>query len=100
VNLLLATFTSAVNIAFFWVIVRQAILAARTDPTINPSRVLGLVGEARTRIDPTGSVYVGGELWTARSEKPIEAGSGVQVVDREGLILTVSLEPTGTEGEA
>lgn len=99
VNLMLATFTSVLNIAFFWVIVRQAILAARTDPTINPSRVLGLIGEARTRIDPTGSVYVGGELWSARSDEPIKAGAEIQVVDREGLMLTVSPESTRTEGE-
>ncbi len=99
VNLMLATFTSVLNIAFFWVIVRQAILAARADPTINPSRVLGLIGEARTRIDPTGSVYVGGELWSARSDEPIKAGAEIQVVDREGLMLTVSPESTRTEGE-
>jgi len=32
---------------------------------------------------------VAGELWSARSEKPIPAGSEVHVIRREGFILIV-----------
>jgi membrane-bound serine protease (ClpP class) len=50
---------------------------------------LGEIGEVRTALDPTGSIYVAGELWTARSEKVLEPGEKVKVLDREGLLLIV-----------
>ena len=68
---------------------RSALLAARARPNIDPSAVMGLIGEARSDLDPNGSVYVGGELWTARADQRIPAGAAVRVVERDGLILTV-----------
>jgi membrane-bound ClpP family serine protease len=32
---------------------------------------------------------VAGELWSARSEKPVPAGSYVHVIRREGFVLVV-----------
>lgn len=77
------------TLGYFWVAVRKALLAARARPTIDPSALMGQIGETRTELDPTGSVYAGGELWTARADTPIPSGSPVRVVGREGLILTV-----------
>jgi membrane protein implicated in regulation of membrane protease activity len=34
-------------------------------------------------------VYVAGELWTAKAESTLPAGSSVRVVGRDGLILVV-----------
>jgi len=51
--------------------------------------MVGQVGEAKTRIHSEGSVQVSGELWSARSEKPIPTGSAVRVLAREGFILLV-----------
>jgi len=34
-------------------------------------------------------VQVAGELWSARSEKPIAAGSPIRVVRRDGFVLIV-----------
>ena len=65
---------------------------------MDPAFVLDQIGEVRTAIDPTGSVYVAGELWTARADAPIAIGAHVRVRDREGLILTVELvEPSEDE---
>jgi membrane-bound ClpP family serine protease len=57
---------------------------------MDPSLLLGMVGETRTTLDLTGSIQVGSELWTARAETPVAAGTRVKVIGREGLILTVS----------
>jgi membrane-bound serine protease (ClpP class) len=89
VDPVLAVLTSALTVGFFWLAVGKAIAAQKTEPRVEPLDVVGRTGEARTAIDPTGSAYVAGELWSARSETPIAVGSRVRVVERDGLILTV-----------
>jgi membrane-bound ClpP family serine protease len=37
-------------------------------------------------------VYVAGEMWSARSDQSIPAGSSIRVVRREGFILVVEKE--------
>ena len=39
-----------------------------------------MVGVARQRLDPRGTVLVRGEYWTATSEEPVEPGEPVEVV--------------------
>jgi membrane-bound serine protease (ClpP class) len=89
VHPLLTVVTTVLTLGYFWLAIRKALLAARARPNIDPSAVMGLVGEARSDLDPNGSVYVGGELWTARADQRIPAGAAVRVVERDGLILTV-----------
>jgi membrane-bound serine protease (ClpP class) len=60
--------------------------------------LVGEVGEARSRIAPQGTVFVHGELWTARSATPIEAGERVRVTGLDGLVLVV--EPAERRGTA
>lgn len=57
----------------------------------NPDALIGLIGTARTAIEKfdTGSVEIEGELWVARSDDPIPAGSMVRIVRFDGLVLTV-----------
>ena len=50
---------------------------------------IGAAGRVVSRIDPVGTVQAGGELWTARSDRPLEAGEEVIVIDRDGLVVTV-----------
>jgi membrane-bound ClpP family serine protease len=33
----------------------------------------------------------GGEIWRARSKRPLQPGARVKVVDRDGLVLIVEL---------
>ncbi len=57
------------------------------------------VGEVRRPLTPTGSVYAGGEEWTARTadESPLSRGTPVRIVRQEGLTLVVEpAEQTGT----
>ncbi len=89
VHPVLAGVVSVLTLGYFWVAIRKALAAARARPTIDPSSVLGQIGDIRTPLDPMGSVYVGGELWTARSDRPIPVGTRVRVCERDGLILTV-----------
>jgi membrane-bound ClpP family serine protease len=53
------------------------------------SSLIGERGETKTPVQAEGSVQVVGELWSARSEKPIPAGSLVHVVGREGFVLVI-----------
>jgi len=89
VHPLLAIIVSVLSVGFFWFAVGRAILSQRAAPRHNPDAVLGQTGEVRTALDPVGSVYVGGELWSARCEAPVEPGAAVRVRGREGLVLIV-----------
>ncbi len=53
------------------------------------------VGITRTPVHHEGTVYIAGELWSARSARPLPAGIRVRVVRREGLTLWV--EPVQPE---
>ena len=66
----------------------------RTAPGLVGSGILPAVGEVRRPLAPLGSVYAGGEEWTARTadERPLDRGTQVRVVRQEGLTLIV--EPT------
>jgi membrane-bound serine protease (ClpP class) len=89
VHPLLALVVSVLTVAFFGWSIQRAVIAQRERPRHDPSSILGLVGEVRTTLDPTGSVYVGGELWSARSDAVLPVGTSVRVTAREGLLLLV-----------
>ncbi|MEX1046665.1 MAG: NfeD family protein [Actinomycetota bacterium] len=55
--------------------------------------LVGLVGEARGRLDPEGAVHVKGALWRARSDNgPIQPGTKVRIRGVDGLVLQVEPE--------
>jgi membrane-bound serine protease (ClpP class) len=89
VHPLLAIVVSLMTLGYFWLAVRKAIAAHRARPTFDFSLVIGQIGEVRTPLNLTGSVYVAGELWTARADSLIEVETLVRVRDRDGLILVV-----------
>ena len=93
VHPLLATAVSILTVGFFWIAVRRGLLAQRATPTHDPESVLGQVGDVRAALDPVGSVYVGRELWSARSEHALPVGTVVRVRGREGLMLLVEPVP-------
>jgi membrane-bound serine protease (ClpP class) len=85
----LAVVVSLLTLGFFWLSIRKALAAHQAQPTIDLSVLLGQIGEVRTPLDPIGSAYVAGELWTARCDVRVEAGTNVKVLDRDGLVLIV-----------
>lgn len=89
VNPVIALIASVLVTGFLWTAVRKSVEATSARPTHDLSTLIGQVGEARTRINDEGSVFVAGELWSARSENPIPAGSPIRVLRREGFVLIV-----------
>ena len=92
VNPFVALVASGLMSAFLWVAVRKTVQAAAR-PVYNLESLIGSIGEARSNIHEEGSVQVAGEMWSAKSDQPISAGSSIRVVRREGFILVV--EKTG-----
>jgi len=89
VNPLVAFLGSGSMAGFLWIIVRKSVQAAAARPVHDLDALVGQMGDARTVIKDDGSVYVQGEIWTARSEGEIPLGSRIRVVRREGFILVV-----------
>ena len=89
VDPVLAIVTSALYAAFLWIAVRKVLQVSQTKPVNDISVLIGQRGETKTPVKAEGSVQVAGELWSARSEKPIPVGSPVRVVGRDGFILII-----------
>jgi membrane-bound serine protease (ClpP class) len=89
VNPLVAVVASGLVAGFLWIAVRKSVDAAGIRPSHDLDRLIGKIGEARTKVEEEGNVQVDGELWSARSEKTIPAGSSVRVLRRDGFVLTV-----------
>ena len=89
VNPLVAIVGSGSVAVLLWFAVRKAAEASNMRPSHDLTGLVGQIGEARTKVSDEGSVQINGELWSARSEKPIPAGSSIRVLRREGFILIV-----------
>ncbi|HVL23770.1 MAG TPA: nodulation protein NfeD [Thermomicrobiales bacterium] len=66
----------------------------RRRPATGKPAILGQVGVVRTELNPTGFVFLEGELWTATAEGlpaggSLPAGTNVEVTAIDGLRLTV-----------
>jgi membrane-bound serine protease (ClpP class) len=85
----LAVLMSALTVALFWVGVRRGLEAQLAAPTVAAATVVGQIGETRSPVDREGEVYVGGEMWSARADRPIAAGQRVRVRSLDGLVVEV-----------
>jgi membrane-bound serine protease (ClpP class) len=92
VNPVLAVGVSVLSGGFIWIAVERSIVAMHRHPDHDLDTLIGQSAEAKTAIHADGSVQADGELWSARSEKPIKAGSAVRIVAREGFVLVVEQE--------
>ncbi len=78
--------TSGLMVAALVAIVR----AQKRGPVVGQEWLVGQIGEARTDLAPTGTVFVGGTWWTAEAvDGEIKAGERIEVVAMEGLRLKV-----------
>jgi len=89
VDPILAGIVSLISAAFVWIGVERSVEVMRQRPFQDLDTLIGQMGEARSAVHREGSVQVAGELWSARSEKPIQAGSAVRVLRRDGFVLLV-----------
>lgn len=89
VDPVLAAIVSLVSGGFVWIGVERSLVAMQKRPIQDPDALVGQEGEAKTEIHAKGSVQVDGELWSARSETLIKAGSMIRVIQRDGFVLVV-----------
>jgi membrane-bound serine protease (ClpP class) len=76
--------------AAFILLVIALLLRSRKRPVVTGKEALvGAEGEALAWQQEEGRVRVQGEIWRARSTQPLEPGTRVKVVNREGLVLFV-----------
>ncbi len=78
------------------ILMRFAWKATRSKSVTGEEGLVNSIGVARTDLEPKGTVLVHGELWEARAEQRIPAGSRVRVRKVDGLTLVV--EPVEESG--
>ncbi|MDY6862342.1 MAG: nodulation protein NfeD [Thermodesulfobacteriota bacterium] len=74
---------------FFLTIVALAVRAYRSKPTTGKEGLVGLEGEAVSRISPYGKIFAHGEYWNAYSDTPVEKGERVKIIEVRDLKLRV-----------
>lgn len=89
VNPFLALATSLLAGGYLWIAINKVLEAELTLPSHDLSALMGDIGETQSEVHNEGSVQVAGELWTARSDQLIPAGTRVRVIGREGFFLIV-----------
>jgi membrane-bound serine protease (ClpP class) len=89
INPWLATVMSIIAVVLLWIIGQKGIEALKLRPSQDLSVLIGKTGVAHSDIRQTGTLYVAGEEWTAKSEKLIREGHHAKVIAREGLVLLV-----------
>jgi membrane-bound serine protease (ClpP class) len=95
INPVLAFIISVLSGGFMWLVARKSLEALAIKPRNKLDELVGATGETQTEINHIdGSVYVGGENWSARSQQPIPVNARVRVVKREGFVLDVEEIPT------
>lgn len=80
---------ASASAAFFIFGVSAVVKTRKMKPTTGSEGLIGLTCKAYSKIDPTGTVKIKGEIWGAESTEEITKGEKVEVVDRRGLTLIV-----------
>lgn len=70
-------------------LVTRVARALKQKPAAGAEGLVGMIGTARSAIDPTGTAFIHGELWNVAAEEPISAGEPIEVVAISGLTLRV-----------
>jgi membrane-bound serine protease (ClpP class) len=74
----------------FFLLMLSMLLHSRRRPVVTGREALiAAVGEAVTWQDEEGRVRIKGEIWRARAARPLQPGTRIRVIDRDGLVLTV-----------
>jgi membrane-bound serine protease (ClpP class) len=75
--------------AFVFAISYLVVRSQSAAPALGMEGLVGLVGEARSKLSPNGKIFVHGEYWNAQGDGEIEAGDRVKVVGYDGMRLRV-----------
>ncbi len=94
VSLQLIFFLTVLTGAFFAFAVGMGVRAQRAVVRSGREGLLGVEGVARSDLNPEGTVYVAGEMWTASAEQgSVRQGERVKVVGTDSLRLRVRRVP-------
>jgi membrane-bound serine protease (ClpP class) len=99
IDLWLVIIVSVVSVGLAWFTIRKALEAMAREPA-HADNLEGRYGVARSPVHSEGTIYIGSESWSARSDEPIPSGSRVRVLRKEGLILQVEQAPEEPEVDA
>jgi membrane-bound serine protease (ClpP class) len=68
-------------------------------PSLGMEGLVGEIGEVKSKLSPSGKIFVHGEYWNARADGDVEVGEKVEVIGYEGMNLKVrrSAEPSSKE---
>jgi membrane-bound serine protease (ClpP class) len=81
---------TAICSAALFLVALAVLLRSRKRPVVTGGEALiGAAGEAVFWQGGEGRVRVKGEIWLARADAPLAAGTHVKVLDRDGLVLRV-----------
>jgi membrane-bound serine protease (ClpP class) len=81
---------TAICSAALFLLALAVLLRSRKRPVVTGGEALiGAAGEAVFWQGGEGRVRVKGEIWLARADAPLAAGTHVKVLDRDGLVLRV-----------
>ncbi len=82
---------SIFTILFLGMLIYFSYNAQKRKPRTGREEIIGAKGVAKSNINPTGTIYIEGELWKARSfnNQEIKKGEEVEVVDIKNLLLVV-----------
>jgi len=87
--------------AFFILVAGMVFRAHGLQPRTGVSGLIGQIGVVKNTIDPSGKVFIHGELWNAEAGSAIPEGAKVRVVNVANLILEVeALEDNPETGTA
>jgi membrane-bound serine protease (ClpP class) len=75
--------------AFFAYALFKVVQAKKMKPRIGRLDLVGERGVAVTPIAPKGQIRLGGEIWKAESDEPVDEGDEVEVVGQNRLTLRV-----------
>jgi membrane-bound serine protease (ClpP class) len=80
--------------AFILFVVGALVKARRMQPHFGRERLVGAQGKVRTKLNPSGYVYIQGERWEATAEDPpLFEDTPIIVTAVEGLRLVVKRDP-------
>jgi membrane-bound serine protease (ClpP class) len=82
--------TVGLSLIYHYFVLLPALRQIRSYPVEERDSVLiGMEGRVASALNPIGTVQVNSELWSATSNKTLESGTRVRVLERNGLQLYV-----------